>query len=197
MTPARKKMKKIAYLGPEGTHSHEACSTYYREGFEGYPCRTPREVFWSLAPDLLERCLALCPTEAADVVLGPSLGEDAVESSRRRIPSGSVLSAEAFAAHVRSESEATTAAAPLADGPTHESMAALSAAAMPMSKRAESVSMIFMATTPESVMVAGIERSTLPGPEVITIIWPSPTMMEKVAKESAAVRISPAPCPPV
>jgi hydrogenase maturation factor len=30
-----------------------------------------------LAPDLLERCLALCPTEAADVVLGPSLGEDA------------------------------------------------------------------------------------------------------------------------
>ncbi|MHA6507823.1 AAA domain-containing protein [Tessaracoccus sp. Y1736] len=63
-----------------------------------------------------------------------SLGEDAVESSRRRIPSGSVLSAEAFAAHVRSESEATTAAAPLADGPTHESMAALSA--LPVEQRA-------------------------------------------------------------
>lgn len=30
-----------------------------------------------LAPDLLEQCLALCPTQAADVVLGPALGEDA------------------------------------------------------------------------------------------------------------------------
>ena len=64
---------------------------------------------------------------------------------------------------------------------------------MPISMRAESVSMIFMATTPESVMVAGIERSTLPGPEVMTIIWPSPTMIENVAKDKAAVRISPAP----
>ena len=33
-------------------------------------------------------------------------------------------------------------------------------------------SMIFMATAPASVMVAGIDRSTLPGPRVITNIWP-------------------------
>jgi hypothetical protein len=49
-------------------------------------------------------------------------------------------------------------------------MAAPSAAAIPMTMRAESVSMIFMATTPESVIVAGIDRSTLPGPVVMTII---------------------------
>jgi len=48
-------------------------------------------------------------------------------------------------------------------------------------------------TTPDKVMVAGMERSTLPGPVVITIIWPRPMMMVKVAKERAAVRISPAP----
>ncbi len=30
-----------------------------------------------LMPELLERCLALCPTEATDVLLGPRIGEDA------------------------------------------------------------------------------------------------------------------------
>ena len=44
-------MKKIAFLGPEGTHSHEACLAYYRDGFEPYPCRTVRELFWSLSPE--------------------------------------------------------------------------------------------------------------------------------------------------
>ncbi len=53
MTPTKRKTKRIAFLGPEGTHSHEACLTYYKEGFECYPCRTAREVFWSLAPDSL------------------------------------------------------------------------------------------------------------------------------------------------
>ena len=57
--------------------------------------------------------------------------------------------------------------------------------------------MYFMATVPVSAMVAGIERSTLPGPRVTTNIWPSPTRTEKVAKERAAVTTSPAPCPPV
>ncbi len=52
MSPTTRTIKRIAYLGPEGTHSHEACLSYYKEGgFESYPCRTAREVFWSLAPD--------------------------------------------------------------------------------------------------------------------------------------------------
>ena len=44
-------------------------------------------------------------------------------------------------------------------------------------------------------MVAGIERSTLPGPSVMTNIWPMPTMTKKVAKVSAAVSSSPPPWP--
>ena len=35
-------------------------------------------------------------------------------------------------------------------------------------------------------MVAGTERSILPGPSVMTNIWPMPTMIEKAAKVSAA-----------
>ena len=54
------------------------------------------------------------------------------------------------------------------------------------------VSITFMATEPASVIVAGIERSTLPGPSVMTNIWPMPTMTKKVAKVSAAV-INPPP----
>jgi chorismate mutase/prephenate dehydratase len=55
MTPTKTKTKRVAFLGPEGTHSHEACLSFYRDGFEGYPCRTAREVFWSLAPDSLSK----------------------------------------------------------------------------------------------------------------------------------------------
>jgi len=52
MSPTKQTNKKVAYLGPDGTHSHEACLTYYKAGgFASYPCRTAREVFWSLAPD--------------------------------------------------------------------------------------------------------------------------------------------------
>lgn len=57
--------------------------------------------------------------------------------------------------------------------------------------------MTFMATAPASVMVAGIDRSTLPGPSVMTYIWPIATTTEKVAKESAAVSTSPPPRPSV
>ena len=57
--------------------------------------------------------------------------------------------------------------------------------------------MIFIDTAPARVMVAGIDRSTLPGPRVITCICPMPTITEKAAKENAAVSTSAAPCPPV
>ena len=57
--------------------------------------------------------------------------------------------------------------------------------------------MIFIATEPASVIVAGIDRSTLPGPSVMTNIWPMPTMTKKVAKVSAAVISSPPPWPRV
>ncbi len=57
--------------------------------------------------------------------------------------------------------------------------------------------MTFIATEPASVIVAGIDRSTLPGPSVTTNIWPMPTMTKKVAKVSAAVSSSPPPWPPV
>jgi hypothetical protein len=42
------------------------------------------------------------------------------------------------------------------------------------------------ATVPASVIVAGIDRSMLPGPSVMTNICPSPTITEKAAKVSAA-----------
>ena len=59
------------------------------------------------------------------------------------------------------------------------------------------VSISFIATEPARVMVAGIERSTLPGPRVKTNIWPMPTMTKKVAKVSAALISSPPPLKPV
>ncbi len=59
-----------------------------------------------------------------------------------------------------------------------------------------SVPITFMATAPDSAMLAGIDRSTLPGPVVMTNIWPMPTSTKKVEKESAATSMSPAPWPP-
>ena len=59
------------------------------------------------------------------------------------------------------------------------------------------VAISFIETAPATVMVAGIDRSTLPGPSVITCIWPMPTITEKAAKENAAVSTWPAPWPPV
>ena len=55
------------------------------------------------------------------------------------------------------------------------------------------VSMIFVETAPAKVMVAGMERSTFPGPRVMTYICPVPTITENVANAKAADRISPAP----
>ncbi len=55
----------------------------------------------------------------------------------------------------------------------------------------------FSATVPASVMVAGTDRSILPGPSVITNIWPMPTMMEKAAKVKAACERPSVLAPPV
>ncbi len=42
------------------------------------------------------------------------------------------------------------------------------------------------ASVPDRVMVAGTQRSILPGPSVMTNIWPMPTITEKAANVSAA-----------
>lgn len=60
------------------------------------------------------------------------------------------------------------------------------AARMPTAMSPSLVSMSLSATVPASVMVEGMERSTLPGPKVMTNICPSPTMIEKAAKVRAA-----------
>ena len=57
--------------------------------------------------------------------------------------------------------------------------------------------MILVVMAPDNAMVAGIDRSTLPGPVVMTNICPMPTMMVKVANDNAAVSICPPPWPPV
>ena len=72
-----------------------------------------------------------------------------------------------------------------------------SAASRPTTIIESWVSITFMATDPASVMVAGMERSTLPGPRVMTNICPMPTTTKNVAKVSAAVSTSPAPWPRV
>ena len=58
-------------------------------------------------------------------------------------------------------------------------------------------SIALSATVPARVMVAGIDRSILPGPSVMTNIWPSPTIAAKEAKVSAACVSPPALAPPV
>jgi hypothetical protein len=56
------------------------------------------------------------------------------------------------------------------------------------------VSISLVDTAPASVMVAGTDRSTLPGPSVMTNIWPMPTMTKNTAKVSAAVSTRRRPC---
>ena len=51
----------------------------------------------------------------------------------------------------------------------------------------------FIATALASPILAGSERSTLPGPSVITNICPTPTITVKTASDSAAVSMPPAP----
>ena len=58
--------------------------------------------------------------------------------------------------------------------PTSTPMA--SATSKPSRTMESWVSMTLVATAPASVIVAGIDRSTLPGPSVITNIWPRPTI---------------------
>ena len=58
-------------------------------------------------------------------------------------------------------------------------------------------SITFMATALASPMLAGSERSTLPGPSVMTNIWPTPTITMKTESDRAAVSMPPAPWPPV
>src|SRR5262245_13130462 len=71
------------------------------------------------------------------------------------------------------------------------------AAASPSGTMASLPSITFIATALANPMLAGRDRSTLPGPSVMTNIWPIPTMTMKTASESAAVIIPPAPYPPV
>ncbi len=68
-----------------------------------------------------------------------------------------------------------------------------SAAASPTATMASLPSIVFIATALASPILAGSERSTLPGPSVMTNIWPTPTITMKTASERAAVTIPPAP----
>ena len=61
------------------------------------------------------------------------------------------------------------------------------AASMPTATMASEPSMTFIATALASPILAGSERSTLPGPNVMTNICPAPTITEKTASDSAAV----------
>ncbi len=68
-----------------------------------------------------------------------------------------------------------------------------SAAASPIATRESSPPIVFIATALASPMLAGSDRSTLPGPSVMTNICPTPTMTVKTASDSAAVSMPPAP----
>ena len=57
--------------------------------------------------------------------------------------------------------------------------------------------MVFIATALASPILAGSDRSTLPGPSVMTNICPTPTITVNTASDSAAVSMPPAPWPPV
>nr|GFA78297.1 hypothetical protein [Tanacetum cinerariifolium] len=58
-------------------------------------------------------------------------------------------------------------------------------------------SMSFMPSAPLRAMLAGIDRSMLPGPVLMTNIWPMPTIAKNVENASAPDSNAPAPCPPV
>ena len=57
------------------------------------------------------------------------------------------------------------------------------AATSPTAIMASLPSMIFMATALARPILAGSERSTLPGPSVMTNIWPMPTITMKTASD--------------
>ena len=72
-------------------------------------------------------------------------------------------------------------------------MPVASAAASPTATMASLPSITFMATALASPILAGSERSILPGPRVMTNIWPTPTTTMNTASDNAAVIIPPAP----
>ena len=68
-----------------------------------------------------------------------------------------------------------------------------SAASRPTAIMASLPSITFIATALARPILAGSDRSTLPGPSVMTNIWPTPTMTVKTASDSAAVIMPPPP----
>ena len=63
----------------------------------------------------------------------------------------------------------------------------------PSAISASSPAMTFMATALARPILAGSDRSTLPGPSVTTNIWAVPTMTEKAASATAPDIMPPAP----
>ncbi len=61
------------------------------------------------------------------------------------------------------------------------------ARAIPIGIMAGSPFMNLMATVADRTIVEGMDRSMLPGPSVMTNIWPMATMVEKLANFKAAV----------
>ncbi len=68
-----------------------------------------------------------------------------------------------------------------------------SAAARPTATNLSSPPIVFIATALASPILAGSDKSTLPGPSVMTNICPTPTMTVNTDNDSAAVSIPPAP----
>ena len=69
------------------------------------------------------------------------------------------------------------------------------AASSPIPTRASLPFITVMDTALASPILAGSDRSTFPGPSVMTIIWPSPTTTVNTARASAVVIMPPAPGP--
>ncbi len=70
------------------------------------------------------------------------------------------------------------------------------AAARPRAMRESAPSITFIATALARPILAGSERSILPGPRVMTNIWPRPTSTVKAEKATAVVNTGQPPWPP-
>ena len=68
---------------------------------------------------------------------------------------------------------------------------------MPSAIRLFELCIALIDNAPDSAITAGIDRSILPGPLVITSIWPNDTRTVKVEKLSAVVSREPMPGPPL